>query len=234
VSCSGGCTCTPIPGFDAGTPDVVVPPDATGVDVQPGMDVLPGMDVQPGMDVPPGTDVQAADVVSCPNGVVVDGVCYSTPCTYQNEIGFVCSMAGYSCRTISGNAWCIPVCAGTTCPADQYCDPTFGCSSIPDGGVNCASLHCASNEVCDPTLGCVANSCGAPCPSGTTCVSGTCVSAPDGSADGAARGDGSADGGNGNHRGACGCRTPGGNGSSTGFPALLLAMGAIALVRRRR
>ncbi len=265
VSCNSGCTCTAIPGFDAGSVDVQVPPtdatdvvlpdvvipDVVGVDTV-GMDiVLP--DVQ-GIDVQ-GLDTQASDVQQpdvrpdvnlCPSGVVVDGVCYSTPCQYQNEIGFVCTMSGFSCRQIDGMAWCIPVCAGMVCPAGAFCDPVFGCSNIPDGGLNCATLSCPFGQLCDPVAGCIADLCtNVSCPIGEYCVRGACIPLPDGSGSdtgtssdggvGDGSRDGSIDGGRPGQRTGCNCRTAGDtHGMPRGVPTLLVAIAALAITRRRR
>jgi MYXO-CTERM domain-containing protein len=276
VSCSGMCVCTPIPGYDAGTPDVpMTPMDASG-DVPGGSDVVTPSDTPTPSDVPPGedgstpsdvitpgdtptpedvpsgedamtgTDATDAPVVDCPTGVVVDGVCYSTPCEYQMEIGFVCTMQGFSCRQIDGNAWCIPVCAGNMCETGTFCDPTFGCTPTPDGGLDCTHIECQFGQVCDPASGCIMDRCtGVPCPTGQYCVRGECIFPPDvvdtdsGSTrmDGGMRADGSIDGSSadGGHGGqnACACRTPGGGSSPRGLPMALLALGAVIAVRRR-
>jgi MYXO-CTERM domain-containing protein len=203
--------------------------------------------VQPGEDGATPSDAGDAPTVDCPDGVVVDGVCYNTHCDYQMEIGFVCTMQGYSCRQIDGQAWCIPVCAGNMCESGTYCDPTFGCTPTPDGGVDCTRINCQFGQVCDPEMGCIMDRCtNVPCPLGQYCVRGACVEPPDvvesdggpSGMDGGMRADASRDGASadGGHGGqnACSCRTPGGTPSSRAPAALLVALGLMLVSRRRR
>ena len=247
VSCNGDCSCVAIPGYDGGVSDASVGPDASGADVvaadAPGADAQ-SMDVQSSpmdvqsspMDAQPGTYVQVFDTpaprdvtVSCPTGVVVDGVCYTEHCQYDMEIGFYCGN-GLRCLTQTSMGFCVPVCAGVTCTNGEHCDPTFGCTT---GTANCGTTMCPAGQFCDTARGCTTDLCSAiDCPAGSTCQHNLCV-APR-AADGGTLDGAPGDGGTTPQTGGCGCRTAGDT-SSRGAPALALAgLGLAALARRGR
>lgn len=215
VSCNGECSCIAIPGFDAGVPDAsssdVVSVDAP-VDVNrpdaptdtrpdaPGSDVVPPDVAEMDATVPP----------DCPNGVVLDNVCYTEPCEFQTEFGWICFSEGTECRLIDDHPWCIPFCAARTCKDGEFCDPRSGCTLDL-----CAEISCAPGQVCERNQCIVPGSDGGPM-----------------AADGGF--DGGVDGGNGTGtETGCGCRTAGASGSG-GFGLLALGAAAVMVRARRR
>jgi len=191
VSCGGGCTCVPIPGYDAGVsmpdanvpvdasrPDVVTPVDAARPDVVTPADaarpdvVTPADAARPDVVTPTDAarpDASRPDVVTpvdagppC-TGVVVDGVCYTDKCRYEGELGWQClQFPGRACRQFPNR------------PADDqlYCVPT------------CAGVMCDPGEFCNPQSGCMSGTADCSggdgsitCPSGQFCdPSAGCVS----------------------------------------------------------
>jgi MYXO-CTERM domain-containing protein len=205
---------------DSSSPDVIRPgPDGAG----PGPDGAGPADSSSPDVTRPGPD---GSTVPCPDGVVVDGVCYTEHCQFMNELGWGCTTPGRTCQLFNNVPFCVPVCAGVECAAGQYCDPVFGCVA---GSVNCGTVSCPEGEVCQAAKGCV--SCGAGgCP-----VGGEGNSEGDGGAEGdGGHGDGSADGATGVHHGGCGCRTAGTPAQSGSALLAALAGAAVAARRRRR
>jgi len=139
------------------------------------------------------------------------GFCASMPCTYQMELGFICTDNTMRCQAINNVVWCVPRCLGAQCAATDRCDPRLGCVPDTDASANADG--------------------GA---DGSTTDDGGAQSM-DGSAFGDVRtGDGAGGEGTGSGRkGACGCRAPGS--TSTGLDGLaVLAVGLAAFAARRR
>ncbi len=230
VSCDGTCSCVPIPGWDGGTADVVgvdtVGTDVVGMDtVRPdvaGTDVV-GADIvttdSPGTDVIPGADTLVLDAAECPDGVVIEGMCFRERCVWHGtEIGWACATPRTGCRIIAGTPYCIPRCLGVTCAAGEFCDPDDGCTADRCATISCdAGTTCRMNRCVDPSAGADGSAAG-----------------DGGDLDGGVGGDGAAgDGGNTGRRGGCACRTPQHSSSRSGAALLALLLGTIGCSRRR-
>jgi MYXO-CTERM domain-containing protein len=282
VSCSGDCTCVPIPGYDAGMTPVDSGPgggDASFTDARTGEDApsatdafssadgpagatdgaqapdAPGPDSTPGTDgssagsdgSTPGTDSSSAGsdgstpamdgssgtppggTVPCPDGVVVDGVCYNQHCVYEYELNWQCVDPGQRCRLFQGVPFCVPVCADATCGEGEYCDPNNGCTKGQPACDQADAARCPAGEYCDPTAGCVSDRCFSgelTCGPGMVCEHSRCVAgAPDGG-----RGDGGRVRGG---QGGCGCRAAGTQGPG-GVALVALGLAALAVGSRSR
>ncbi len=164
--------------------------------------------------------------------------CSCVPCAAPS----VCSSTSGRCEA--------PGCSDLTCPAGS----TRDCSgATPRCVAPCEGVFCPVGTVCDPASGnCARDMCsGVACQSGLHCAAGMCIpdERPDagntdaggtsdggmdgGMRDGSANRDGSADGGPGANRGACGCSTPGSNGRGHTLVIGALSL-ALALASRRR
>ncbi len=167
----------------------------------------------------PATDggAPAADGgCDCVGGACVAGVCYRERCVYNAELGFTCTTRGTTCRLFGADPICVPLCAGVTCAAGEFCDKRSNGACVTD---RCASIIC---------------------PVGTTCVRNQCGrwTGPDGGVFVAKDPDaGPDDGGVSDPRATdvgCGCRVGGrtSRGRGWGLSAALLAL--LVLSGRRR
>ena len=246
-------------GTDAMTSDVpgpgpdVVRTDVVSSDVPASMDVPASTDVPASMDVPAGEDVQpppdappAADVVTfvdtppprdvqvvCPDGIIIDGICYMERCQYEVEIGLYCG-TGQRCIADGDGGTsgiCVPTCGGNMCPGGSFCDPVQGCRM---GTPNCSTVTCPIGQFCDPASGCTSDRCGAiDCPAASMCIHNQCVlnSTPDaGTSADATHGDALNERDGTTQRSGCSCTT-------AGFPTrgpAVFAIGFVALLLRPR
>ena len=81
----------------------------------------------------------------CVGGACLSGVCYRDRCTYNPELGFICTLPGTTCRLVGEDALCIPICVGVTCRADEFCDDRTDGRCVAD---RCASIRCPAGAVC--------------------------------------------------------------------------------------
>lgn len=155
---------------------------------------------------------------ACAGGGCAAGVCYRDRCTFNAELGFVCTTPGTACRLFGADPICVPVCAGVTCAGGQFCDERSNGACVVD---RCAAIAC---------------------PSGTTCLHNQCGrwSGADGGVfvpkDADVGGDGGASVLPTATETGCGCRvgdrSAGGRGGALG--AVLVALVGWARARRRR
>ena len=183
---------------------------------------VPALDAAPGLDAPgSASDAAAAgdDGCVCVGGACLGNVCYRERCTYNPELGFTCATPGTTCRLVGGDPYCVPLCAGVSCAAGEFCDERSNGACVAD---RCASIEC---------------------PVGTTCVHNQCGrwSGADGGAFVTEDGGGvEADGGGTAPPTAtdtgCGCRVgeQTGDDGRWGLPAALLALFGLGGGRRRR
>lgn len=159
----------------------------------------------------------STDGCVCEGGICVAGVCYRDRCTYHPELGFICASAGTSCRLTDGIPICVPICAGVSCAAGEFCDERSNGACVAD---RCSSIQCPIGTTC------VNNQCGrwSGGDGGTFIVEDGGTYAQDG---GAAAPPTGADEG-------CGCRA--GQVGAPGGPwgALLLGLFGLGARRRRR
>jgi MYXO-CTERM domain-containing protein len=141
VSCSGTCTCTPIPGWDAGVtpPPEAGPPDSgapeTGTEEagppDAALDVVDDVAEEPPAVTPPPVVDAGCD---CPIGTLCvgpDNFC-AEPC---GPLEFPCPL-GYSCN----QGFCIPDCILMSCALPSQCDygsgQCIGGPAGPDAGLD--------------------------------------------------------------------------------------------------
>lgn len=139
------------------TPDGRVAADAISSTDVPGRDAT-GLDV-----TTPGPDAAREDASTqdaspvpdggceCVGGACVAGVCYRERCIYNAELGFICTTRGTTCRLFGSDPICVPVCAGVTCGAGEFCDERSNGACVAD---RCASITCPIGTTC------VRNQCG--------------------------------------------------------------------------
>ncbi len=180
---------------------------------------LPDQVAVPSDSATPDRDANTTDPDGgciCAGGACVGGSCYRERCTFHPELGFTCATPGKTCRLIGADPICVPVCAGVTCAAGEFCDERSNGACVVD---RCASLAC---------------------PAGTTCVRNQCGrwGGPDGGVFIADEGDASADGGAApppTTNEGCGCRvgTPAGRDARWWWmPVVLLALLGRSVRRR--
>ncbi len=189
---------------DASTRDASVTPDDRPAN--PSDRAIPHSDV--------GTPT-ADGGCECVGGACVAGICYRERCVYNAELGFICTTRGTTCRLFGSDPICVPLCAGVTCGAGEFCDERSNGACVAD---RCASITC---------------------PIGTTCVHNQCGrwTGPDGGVFVAK----DLDAGPGGVSGltvtdvGCGCRVGDrtSRGRGWGFSAALLALFGLSGRRRR-
>ena len=138
------------PGADAPLADrPVSSPDSTAVDLDGGSPSDAPSALEGGATA--SDAVASADGCVCEGGICVAGVCYRERCTYHPELGFICAGAGTSCRLTNGTPICVPICAGVSCAAGEFCDERSNGACVAD---RCASIQCPIGTTC------VHNQCG--------------------------------------------------------------------------
>lgn len=150
----------------------------------------------------------------CVGGACIGDVCYRDRCVYNPELGFICASAGTSCRLVNGEPICVPICAGVTCGAGEFCDERSNGLCVAD---RCATMQCPIGTTCQR------NQCGRWGDGGVAMTDGS-VAADGSSAPPTATEDG------------CGCRV-GQTGGRRGLSAALSALFALFALsggRRRR
>jgi MYXO-CTERM domain-containing protein len=132
------------PGADAPLVDRPVnPPDSSVIDLDGGSAVDAPAEVDAGATA---SDAAAStDGCVCEGGICVGGVCYRERCTYHPELGFICAAAGTSCRLTNGTPICVPICAGVSCAAGEFCDERSNGVCVAD---RCASIQCPIGTTC--------------------------------------------------------------------------------------
>lgn len=203
-----------------------------------------GVTCEAGMRCVGGTCVGACDNVTCPT----DRDCRAGSC--------INLCAGLSCDdcTVCEHGVCVARCQYTPCEDDETCLDDGRCIATACVGVTCdPGFHCEGGTCIDSCLG-------AACPQGQVCATGECVDEgevpePDGGTGawfpeedsgagatgaGTPQGGGAPSGGagggdaaDGADEGGCGCRAAGGS-RLLGNGLLALALGALAVARRRR
>jgi hypothetical protein len=186
----------------------------------------------------------------CPSAgqICVMGACKTDPCATLRS---TCAPGDYCFTDGTSPGTCVHAC-NQTCPSGQVCTPSGMCQADP-----CATASCPAGQVCragqciadqcktsggdagcDPGLVCYQGKCiddpcrYVQCPSGTACVMGT----------GACGGTGGTGGGTGGTGGGGGPRDRSGGGCELGGHApaaglvgmLLVAVGLLLVLRRRR
>lgn len=142
-----------LPSSDASLVDVRALPSSDAMSVDGGGE--PVSDASPANDraLPPA-DTAAVDGgrvpttdggCDCDGGLCAGGVCYREPCIYHPELGFICTTPGTACRLVGGETYCVPICAGVTCAAGQFCDERSNGACVVD---RCASLTCPIGTTC--------------------------------------------------------------------------------------
>jgi hypothetical protein len=188
--CTGGFTCTPTTGIDAGvdaggaSPDLCVPAACGDAGVcDPGFTCVDGKCVDPcgpptkcpvGQVCQDGKCKDPCALVKCPTGQLCQGGTCHDKCTCLAK-----SASVYPCKgdtpACDMDGTCVPSgCDTTACPTGQHCEST---SAGPVCKGACDGVVCPSGSTCDPKRGCI-TACEAlttPCPDGTACKDGKCV-----------------------------------------------------------